>query len=1264
MGRAKRSVAWLATGCLATAGIAAFLPLPLGPLVDWFARTAISDPQLRVTVDAATVKWRFGEPELLLELEGLRVRNDDEPQAVVATTRLRFLKANLWRGRFIPLRVELLDAHLASGAISERKPHDRLRPDAGPAETAKRAAALADALDVMFADQAAALHVRVERLWLDARDGETGGRWFFPLINVNAERLGRTVEARVAVQLESPHGKVEVSATAAIDVDRQQARLDLKAPTFGYRRGFGVARLPRMQAEIAIGANVSAEFDLAAGALISASGAIQVAESRLWWSGLDRPFELLPAELRLSAGGEPLTAELRAELVERGGAVLTIEPLRVQLGWPFRATGRVALRNLSLADAGTLFSAGLTDDVGRYAAALPTLRIAEARCEAELDLGPRTISALAGSLTVAKGADAQTVHWAARAAANGGTAWEVDFPAINPTEWALAAGVKGLATLDLPVSARITGSTNPSDGTWTGAANVSAGPGTIGFGNEDGGSIGVRQAALAIEFSQNVGRVHVSSAHFDLSGPRVEVEALDISGFGGPSLRLSGGLRVENLSAGWCDRLRGGDVMGALAKIGMAAESVAVARFDGRIECGVHNAPDGSWHLAAGRMQSESVVRVGAASLSVRANATAAESGRFDAAIEVAPFRLSLLAGAIPAFAQTLSACDFPVGLQVAGEGAWSLGCERLRFSLAGGPGVIRDLVKRGSDIALRAVSIEGSASGDWETVVVASAMAELQSGLLLRGQNVSWKRAGEITGVVELGEGPLEPFVPWLPDTTPPSTGRLRGGRLAFGFARGDGDSRLWRLTRLYGHTGVGSLACSLPQLGRMTVGEAELRINYPQAHLTLAGVSIPGWLSRGWSLAADLKNAAEEMRIKAALRPEPVEAARHGEYGSSILGEQLTVEATLHGFRRARIEVRSSSFLQHPLELAGQIEWASAGTFAARLERFAFGPTSLTGSIRQQGGRGWDVEAHAQRIDLRQLAGAASILLAEHEAAAPYRDAGMPRDLDRPPGARPSGALDFKFAADRVEFGDQREGRSVHLSGRWQDGPGPLVFTGIEGPANRLTLSLGAVGRQSVNLSVDNAADWITALTAPFRETWLGREYGGSLLAHSGYATGAVASGAVELEGHLIDGKRFAGRVEVRHATLRRTPKILQMLAFKSRRSLGREPLIERIDVPRLLVDEHAISCGGATLAGAGLVDRLTVRSLACNLDDGRLTVDGDYFGVGFQVLGTRAEPQVYLKDDNLLVRTFGEPNEFDFEAMAVESRGSKDPSPATRR
>lgn len=45
-----------------------------------------------------------------------------------------------------------------------------------------------------------------------------------------------------------------------------------------------------------------------------------------------------------------------------------------------------------------------------------------------------------------------------------------------------------------------------------------------------------------------------------------------------------------------------------------------------------------------------------------------------------------------------------------------------------------------------------------------------------------------------------------------------------------------------------------------------------------------------------------------------------------------------------------------------------------------------------------------------------------------------------------------------------------------------------------------------------------------------------------------------------------------------------------------------------------------------------------------DEALHLDGQYSGVGFEVLGTRAEPQVFLKD-NLFIRASGSQQEFAF-------------------
>ena len=61
-------------------------------------------------------------------------------------------------------------------------------------------------------------------------------------------------------------------------------------------------------------------------------------------------------------------------------------------------------------------------------------------------------------------------------------------------------------------------------------------------------------------------------------------------------------------------------------------------------------------------------------------------------------------------------------------------------------------------------------------------------------------------------------------------------------------------------------------------------------------------------------------------------------------------------------------------------------------------------------------------------------------------------------------------------------------------------------------------------------------------------------------------------------------------------------------------------------------------------GLIDRVKLNSFRYAFAGEKLAVDGDYFGVGFEVVGTRADPQVFLKE-NAVIRAIGQKNEFDF-------------------
>ena len=104
--------------------------------------------------------------------------------------------------------------------------------------------------------------------------------------------------------------------------------------------------------------------------------------------------------------------------------------------------------------------------------------------------------------------------------------------------------------------------------------------------------------------------------------------------------------------------------------------------------------------------------------------------------------------------------------------------------------------------------------------------------------------------------------------------------------------------------------------------------------------------------------------------------------------------------------------------------------------------------------------------------------------------------------------------------------------------------------------------------------------------------------------------------------------------------------MLALKSGNSFQKSPFIEEFSIGQITLSKTLVRVSAISLLGSGLVDRLKVTSASYGLADERLKMDGEYFGVGFEVVGTRADPQIFLKDSNKLIRAIGVRNEFDFD------------------
>lgn len=141
-------------------------------------------------------------------------------------------------------------------------------------------------------------------------------------------------------------------------------------------------------------------------------------------------------------------------------------------------------------------------------------------------------------------------------------------------------------------------------------------------------------------------------------------------------------------------------------------------------------------------------------------------------------------------------------------------------------------------------------------------------------------------------------------------------------------------------------------------------------------------------------------------------------------------------------------------------------------------------------------------------------------------------------------------------------------------------------------------------------------------------------------------VSGGNVAAEGLFSPNgaARFSGNLSVTEAVVIHLPRILNLLALKSRRDLEASAEIQNLTLDHIVADQKQLVIGHIGLRGTSFVGKLRIDHFSYGLVDEQINLDGSFFGVGFEVLGTRSDRQVYLQD-NALIRAFGRPNEFDF-------------------
>lgn len=449
-----------------------------------------------------------------------------------------------------------------------------------------------------------------------------------------------------------------------------------------------------------------------------------------------------------------------------------------------------------------------------------------------------------------------------------------------------------------------------------------------------------------------------------------------------------------------------------------------------------------------------------------------------------------------------------------------------------------------------------------------------------------------------------------------------------------------LWALPP--GLTYAGHAAGELNLRGRLGEGAIEARLTTDLAKATVAAPGIPN------------------------LAPESLAATIRLKDWHTI----ATVPELDFGFDSPR-------WLEAPLHLQGQIilDAASRQLRDFELSRFEHGGTSLQASVKQPAPERLELKLDATRLEAAPWMRAAlawmdgrsvppapaapvvspakSTAASKVSAAPPSTPAPAAPGVLAPPPSMPGPAKPAVLAVDvrskEIVFGDKATVRDFQFKTELvNQQPSALTLEGTADGNNRLRATLeGKPDGQALDLEVGDAPGWIRTLLAPWQQTPALTGTYGATIAQLGKVPVIVAGGRIAAHAVVHPGAAdwFEGDLRLSRTTMIRPPRILQLLALKSGKAAQGTPLIDELVLGKITLSATQLRLADFSLKGAGFVNNLKLGKASYALADEAIEVDGQYFGIGFEVGGTRGSPQVYLKE-NALIRAIGQRNEFDFD------------------
>lgn len=1261
---------WISAGILAGAmAWLMFFPVPVGWALHLAARLARPPGgSVGFELGAATLRWRWGEPDLRLTLARLAIRAEPETFVAVESLTLEISKPELWLGQFAPRRLEAVAPRVALDLSPGAKGARWFAAlDSKPARAAPSHAPFAP-LAAFLPTELQPMRIRLDGLRVALRNLAGAVDWEIGPVETTAVRRGMKVRVEFAAALAGVAPAAAIALQAEMPVDGATLGFSLRVPPFSTTRLRPWPGAPVLPLQATVALDARGEIDLARERVRSVSGGFSISDATLIVPGWEAPIPVARLEMRGRAQGNPLAFEFEPGRIEVAGARLDLERLSGTLGAQPSFAWQLAMGDVAAARLIALLPAELRSRLPGTAEARAALRFTRLHVAGETAMAKDPAGRWRPASLAARGeirADNRGVPfaltWEARQRDSGAVAILAEVAPFRPAQWAWCLGNSALAAAaNLPVSAQLAAELG-ADGTLdTATMDLSGGVGNIAAWGPLPRSLFVRSLSARAEVANGGRLLRLPKARIELDGPVATIEAAEVALPAGGPIDARGEIVVENLSAPWVEPWLPPGALETLRAWGVSGTDWSIARVAAR----------GSVRLGAGvegnfqPQGAEAVVRVGArvhelpVDFSVGATLDAA-ADRLDATVDLAGVSLAKTFLILPAGLPPPATFDFPVSARLSANASAAGALRRATVALRAGPGRVRASSLWGAEVPFREFSAVAGMAGDFRRIEVRSLEAELGAGLQLRGRNLAWDLGGvqRAGGELELAPCDLPPLFALLPPELESGArrhfqaGRLGGARLEIAGTAIPTRPGGWRIDRLRGDAAVEEIRLATTPGEIFAVKNATLSVDYPRATLGIRDATAPAFF-RGpvdFSLAIDA-TVPTALRAEATLDASRARFLAPGLADVVIAAAPLKVTVSAIGEREARFGVEAPSVLGRPLKITGRMAAGGAGLSHGELSELVFGRTVLRAQFRRPSPDRVSVAMESARLDVDEILRAAAPFLGlSGVAPAPRPFTG---EVPPPP---PALSWDFDVGLAAVELGEGRSLRDFRvqgkIAGRW---PESLLVRGTEGAGNALRAALGGgAASQAVAFSADDASAWLAALLTPLRTTPLPAG-AAALIGLFRPIPNLVAGGSVELEGVLAGRREFTGRFKLGRAVFVQPPRILQLLALKSGATAASRPVLEKFSVDRIVANATTLTLDGLVIAGSGLIDRLNVRSASYQMGNGQLAVDGAYFGVGFVVVGTRANPQVYLDDKSLLIRAFGRRPEFDFEAMAEESRG----------